>query len=147
VSTTGNDQRLGHDQQGADLDVPELAIGPEPVHELHHAGHVDGDELRDMRRGERRADHGLCGHLAHALDRDAHLALAFGCEHGWHVCRGTCAAARPRIREVVIRCIRLEVGSGDDATDAGAGDLREVEAQVLGELAHRRLRQSFSATS
>ena len=52
----------------------QLAAALEPVQRLHRPGHVDREELGDVRRGERRRDHVLGGQLAHALDRDPLLA-------------------------------------------------------------------------
>ena len=66
-SPSGEDDGLGHEQQRRDLDVAELAPGGDPVAQLHRRGHVDGQELGDVRGGERRGHHRRGRVLTHAL--------------------------------------------------------------------------------
>ena len=73
VTTKGEGQRLGHEEQRGDLDVGEAPVALEPVDEVHHRRDVHGDELGDVRRGEGRGHHRLGRRPAHALDRDASL--------------------------------------------------------------------------
>ena len=89
---------------------------------------VDGDELGDVRRGERRGHHRRRGVLAHALDRDAGLA----------------APGRAGVVELTTVLGRplgglLDVVARHRAVRAGRRDRGEVDAERLGELAHRRL--------
>jgi hypothetical protein len=64
---------FGEDQQRRDLHSPELPIALEPVDEVHRRGDIEVQPLGDVGRGEGRGDHGLGGHPADALDRDALL--------------------------------------------------------------------------
>ena len=85
-----------------------------------------------MRRGERAGDHGGGGELADALDRDPLLAAP----------GSNTAASLAGLRPAgAARRGGVDVGAGDDAVRPGAGDRGEVDAEVLGELAHRRLGQ------
>ena len=99
----------------------------QPLDELHRAGHVDGDELGDVRGGERRGDHRLGGHLAHALDRDARLPLARRAKAGACMPRGRrragCACTAGAAAAVPAAC-GLDVVAGDDAALARAGHAR-----------------------
>ena len=69
----------GSDSAEKTREAGEVAV--EAVDQLHRRGDVDGDELRDVRCGERRAHHRLGGQparhphgilLRRGLDRDAH---------------------------------------------------------------------------
>ena len=68
--------RLGQHEQWSHLDVAELPVALELLDEVHGGADVDGDPLGDVRGRERGGDHGLGGHLAHALDGGADLANA-----------------------------------------------------------------------
>ncbi|CAM5267259.1 hypothetical protein STENM223S_11235 [Streptomyces tendae] len=98
-----------------------------------------------MRAGERRADHRGRRRLADPLDRDAGLARRAGgrrCRH-----RGRGRPRRPRGPAPAPpprgagRDGRVDVLAGDDTVRAGGHHGRQVDAEVLGQLAHRRLGQ------
>ena len=89
------------------------------------------------------SDHGRRGEPAYPLDRDPLLALDGG--------SGVCRTRRPRDARGRTRQARgrycdrwlgghgrTHVGLGDRAARPGRGDGREVDAEVLGELADRR---------
>ena len=116
---------------------------------LHRGGHVDVEELGDVRRGERAGHHGRRGRLAHAPDRDPLLARA-----------GAPVTRRARQRRRWPACRRHGPGRGDRrrgrwtssrVIDAVPGRCRvsvaQVDAEVLGELADRRLGQRPDAVA
>ena len=116
VPADGEQQRPRDEQQRADLDAGQLGPQRQPLAQLHHAGHVDGEELRDVRRGEGAGHHRRGGVLADALDRDPLLATrrTFGAEMAaWELDsrRGGAAVGGG-----------VDVGAGDDPAVAGAGD-------------------------
>src|SRR5262249_18346558 len=84
----------------------------------------------DVRGGERRRDHRRRGVLAHALDRDPGLSLA----------RAQRSSRRGRFGRR-----GLDVVARDRAVRAGRGDVGEVDAERLRELAYRRLRRAAVA--
>ena len=127
------DRGAGQHQQRRDLDVAELAAALEPLDELDGAGGVDGHPLGDVRGGERRLHHRAGHHLADALDRLAGLPLA----------RATGFEARqlgaPRPSPPSSRRPLSTSSRRDRAVRAGRLERGQVDAEVLGELAHRRL--------
>ena len=113
--------------------------GLELLDQLHRARHVDRDELGDVRRGERGADHRLGGRLAHALDRDPRLAARRTAWTGrrrsgscFDVKRGA-ACGRPGAAAACTSS-RVTMPSGPVGTTVARS-----MPEVLGELAHRRL--------
>ena len=60
---------LGDERERAQRHVGVLAGGPQPVAQRHRRGDVDGEELRDVRRGEGARDHRRGGRPTDAADR------------------------------------------------------------------------------
>ena len=125
---------LGHQGQRRELVAGERAAGLELRQQLHGRGHVDGQELRDVRCGERAGDHGGGGELAHALDRRPGFPLTLR--------RSRAARHTGQVpgcdRQVSPADEVADVVPGDEPELPGAGDQREVDAEIFGELAHRR---------
>lgn len=86
-----------------------------------------------MRRGEGGGDHRLGGGLADALDRDPLVDAGLG-RHDRDG-RGGGSGLGHR------RGGRVDVLAGDDPVRSGRDDVAQVDAEVLGELANRRLGQ------
>ncbi len=82
-------------------------------------------------------DHRAGHHLAHALDRLAPLALATVDVVEVEAAHQTLGGQGRRAVTTVGG--QLDVVAGDRATRAGRGDRAQVDAEILGELAHRRL--------
>ena len=117
VPAGGEQQRLGHEQQRGDLDVGQLRPGGEALTQLHRPGHVDGEELGDVRRGERAGHHRRGGQLADALDRDPLLHRPASRRHRkparrrrWRLPRARRASTSARVMTppvpVPVRCVR-----------------------------------------
>src|SRR5690606_5891370 len=138
VAAHREDERLGREQEWGDADVGKGRVLLEPGDELHRAGDVHRVEDGDVRGGEGRLDHRLRGAAAHRPHGHAGAAAVGGDD----------TVGEPRL--VVARVGRQLLGTGalgvgedvlpgDDAPGAGGRDRRQVDAQVLGELAHRGL--------
>ena len=135
-----DEQRPGHEQQRRHPQVREFGQLADAAHRGHRLGHVDLQELGDVRRGERARHHGR-GHVpAHPADTDALLAArAGGRAHGGRLGPVSGYPDRTGLR-ISGRCT-LHVVPGDRAIRAAARQLRQAEAEILGQLAHGRLGQ------
>ena len=133
VVAQGDEHGLGHDGQRRELVAGKRAAGLELRQQFHGRGDVDGQELRDVRCGEGAGNHGGGGELPYALDRRPGFPLALRRSLRGHTGQ-------------VLRCHRqvspadevAHVVAGDEPVLPGAGDGREVDAEILGQLAHRR---------
>ena len=120
--------RASCEGQWAELEIGELRTPAQPVPQLHHRGHIDREELGDVRRTEGAGHHGRRGGPPDALDRDAVLPG-----------RRVVGRARSGLRGgTLCRNGILHIRPADHPVLPGGGHCRQVDAEVLGELAHRR---------
>ena len=128
-------QRLGHHQQRRDLTPANSRSALSRSTSRMVAGHVDGDELGHVRRGERAGHHRLRGHLADALDRHPGLPLAG---------RRTPDRSGRRSAPPAAGACSVRLCTSSRVTDP-CGPVPVIDAQVdaelLGQRAHRRLGQ------
>jgi len=136
-----DEQRPGREQQRRDLELREFCQLPDPAQRRHRLGHVYLEELGDVRHGERARHHGRGHVLAHAADRDALLAAG---DRG-HGGRPGSVPGSGRTDSGVCGRRPLHVIPGDGAVRAAARQLGQADAEVLGQLAHRRLGQHASS--
>ena len=133
----GQADRPGGEGQRGQLDPVEVRSPAQPVPQLEHRCDVHGEELGDVRCGERAAHHRLGGHLPDALDRDP-LLPGGRVVAGRGARRNTASGGSVGDGAVLDPGECFEIGPGDHPVGPGRMDGREVDTQVLGQLAHRR---------
>ena len=134
-----DEQRPGHEEQRRYPQLGEFGQLADAAHRRHRLGHVDLEELGDVRRGERARHHGRGHVLAHAAHRDALFPARAGV-------RGQVAGPGSVFHDGISRTDRgtrgrrpLHVIPGDRAVRAAARQFGQADAEVLGQLAYRRL--------
>ena len=133
VVAQGDEHGLRHDGQRRELVAGKRTAGLELRQQFHGRGDVDSEELRDVWRGEGAGNHGGGSELPDALDRRPGFPLALR-----RSLRGHTGQVVRRHRQVSPADKVAHIVAGDEPVLAGTGDRREVDAEVLGQLAHRR---------
>ena len=129
VAPHGPDHRLRHDEQRGDLHPGEVGGCLQPLGELHRPGRVDVDEQAHVRRAERAGHHRVRDRLAHARAPGC-APRARSATPGVWMLRNTlaCDACRMTSSRVI------------SPTSPVGVTVRQVDGEVLRELADRRLR-------